>query len=97
MLMRQLNRTYGLPENTIQGSKDTYPTIPSSHINVCTVGNKYFSELPLDKQANLVALAFMMVKSYQTHNHRNYAQLINNGDTHYGDSNFRNLNSFRTM
>ena len=96
VMLRRMNVIYGLPENHIQGSKNLYPTIPTSHIADCTMKGNYFGSLAIDKQANLVALAYIMVKGFQQRNHKSYSTVVNDGDCHYGDSDFRGLTSFRT-
>ena len=95
--MRTLNRAYGLPEGHVNITNQMYPTVPSSHIPNCTKSAKFFQEYPLDKQANLVALSFIMVKGYQQQILRSYSTVVNDGDTQFGDSGFRGLNSYRTL
>ena len=97
LLLRTLNRTYGLPEGQMEITSKMYPTIPSAHISTCTKTGKYFSEQPLDKQANIVALCYIMVKGYQQQVQRSYTAVVNGGDCHFGDQAFRGLNSYRTL
>ncbi len=59
-------------------------------------GSKYFAKQPLDRQANLVALSYVMVKGFQQQKLKAYTVNINDGDRHFGDTGFRSLNSFRT-
>lgn len=96
VMMRTLNKSYGLPETHLTITDKMYPTLPSNHISKCSMGARYFAGYPLDKQANLVALAYIMVKGYQQQNQRSYSAVVNEGDVQFGDPNFRGLNSYRT-
>ena len=96
-MLRCLNKTYGLPEGQMDTVEKMYPTIPTAHISTCAKSVKYFGEQPLDKQANLIALCYIMVKGYQQQIQRGYLTIVNDGDCHYGDQAFRGLNSYRTM
>ena len=95
-MLRTLNKAYGLPEGQIETTDKMFPTLPSSHLKRCSKGSKYFSGYPLDKQANLIALSYIMVKGFQQQKQRNYSAVIMDGDTQFGDSGFRGLNSYRT-
>ena len=95
-MMRTLNRSYGLPEGEMKVTEKMFPTVPSSHIATCTMGARHFTGYPLDKQANLVALCYIMVKGFQQQSQRSYAAVVNDGDCLFGDANFRGLNSYRT-
>ena len=95
-MLRHLNKVHGLPEGQIKGSESLFPTIPTSHIQSCTKPVGYFGSLPIDKQANYVALCYIMVKGQQQQFNRSFAITVNEGDVHYGDTGFRGLNSFRT-
>ena len=95
-MLGELNKTFGLPPGTIKDASTLYPTIPSTHLTTCTMDKSYFGKLPIDKQAHLVALSFVMVKAKQQQSQKNFSTPINDGDCHYGDSNYRPLNSFKT-
>lgn len=96
-MLRTLNKTYGLPEGEMETTEKMFPTIPTAHIATCTKGIKYFADKPLDRQANFVALAYIMVKGFQQQIQRSYSAVINDGDCHFGDQSFRGLNSYRTL
>ena len=96
-LLVELNKTHGLPPGTIKDAEDLYPTVPSSHIATCTKDKTYFGKLPVDKQAYFIALGFVMIKSKQQQAQKSFSTVVNEPDVHYGDANFRTLNSFRTM
>ena len=96
-LLVELNKTHGLPPGTIKDSSDLYPTVPTNHIGTCRKESTYFGKLPIDKQAYFIALAFVMAKSKQQQLLKSYTTVVNDPDTHYGDANYRTLNSFRTM
>ena len=94
-MLNELNKTFGLPAGTIKDATSLYPTVPSTHLSTCTMDKAYFGKLPIDKQAHIIALCFVMVKSKQQQLQKSFTTPIND-DCHFGDATYRPLNSFKT-